>query len=285
MGKTTSSGRSKGSFIKLDDWLTRSAAWQDLRGNSVKLLIHLMKLAQGNNGWGHREKGGQLFCSESTAASVICVARNTASAAFIDLIDHGFLRVVQAGHFRVKVRHATVWRLTFQPYPFGKMGPTNEWRNWKPEENPRAQKLNTSGAKIEQLSNDQAFTGAKTDPDNSGIGGNAEKLNCLKTAPHLDMPGAVGQRGAAWVVAGGGPGWWTADRLVGPASAFIAILSSANHPAAQNDLSKEMGSSEICCADCGDRLVGGRRDRRYCDEACRKRSEKKRYGRRTRAAA
>ena len=124
--------RSSGAFVMVDHFLMKSPAWQDLSGNAVKLLMHLMMLSQGNNGWGHKDQQGQLFLSEREAASAIGVARNTASRAFDELIEHGFLCAVQQGHFHVKVRIATTWRLTFQPSPRRHQGPTNEWRQWRP---------------------------------------------------------------------------------------------------------------------------------------------------------
>jgi hypothetical protein len=116
----------------LHTWLMKNPAWLSLSGNAVKLLLHLMMLSKGNNGWGHRVEGGELFLSEREAAKAISVARNTASRAFEELIDRGFLRPVQTGHFHVKIRTATTWRLTFQPYPKNHQGPTNEWRQWRP---------------------------------------------------------------------------------------------------------------------------------------------------------
>lgn len=116
-------------------------------GNAVKLLLHLVKLSQGNNGWGHGGEGGELFLAEREAARAIGVSRNTASRAFAELVEHGFLRVVSAGHFQVKVKRATTWRLTFQPYPRRHQGPTNEYRQWQPEQKSRAQNLTGTGAK------------------------------------------------------------------------------------------------------------------------------------------
>lgn len=169
-----------------------SAAWLDLSGVGVKLLLHLMKLSEGNNGWGHKDEPGQLFLGEREAAAAIGVSRNTVSRAFDELIDHGFVRVVRAGHFDVKIKLATVWRLTFQPYPRAHQGPTNEWRDWKPaEKKSRAQKSNGSGSKIGHNSENDAITGAETEPDKNKNGGNPPIPVGSKTAPHLDVPKGV----------------------------------------------------------------------------------------------
>jgi DNA-binding transcriptional MocR family regulator len=107
-------------------------AWLDLSGTAVKLLLQLIRMSKGNNGFGDGQRDrGRLFLSVRDAATAIGVCRNTAAKAFGELIDHGFLRVEEKGHFDVK-GIATTWRLTFQPYPHRRMGPTNEWRKWTP---------------------------------------------------------------------------------------------------------------------------------------------------------
>ncbi len=128
-----------------------SEAWRDLSGNAVKLLLLLMKLSQGNNGWGwgRNQGGGHLYLGERLAAETLGVSRNTASRCFEELIEKGFLEAVRKGHFHVKVREATTWRLTFQAYPHGNRGPSNEWRNWPQNKNQRAQLLNGAGPEIE----------------------------------------------------------------------------------------------------------------------------------------
>lgn len=180
--------RTKGEFVMILTSMMNAPAWQALSGNSVKLLLLLAKLGKGNNGWGHKGAPGELFLSERQAAQQLGLSRNTVSRAFAELVEHGFLRVVRAGHFRVKIRHSTVWRLTFQPYPRAHQGPTNEWRDWKPEENPRAQKLNGSGSKNEPLPDDKALTGSENEPVKPRNGRNPPNESGSKTAPHLDIP-------------------------------------------------------------------------------------------------
>jgi hypothetical protein len=88
----------------------------------------------------------------------------------------------------VKVKLATVWRLTFEPYPHAHKGPTNEWRDWRPEQNPREQILNGSGAKTEPVNEKPTFMGANLDPDNFKNGRNPPNRTGSISAPHLDMP-------------------------------------------------------------------------------------------------
>lgn len=197
--------------------MMKSPAWQDLSGNAVKLVLHLAMLSQGNNGWGHTAEHGELFLSERDAAAAIGVSRNTASRAFAELVEHGFLRAVRAGHFAVKLKIATVWRLTFQPYPRLHQAPTNEWKEWRPEQNSRAQNLNGSGAKIGHCSGKQPITDAKTDPLKFENGGKPPSEVGSIIAPHLDIPrgDSASERG-----------WWGSDpTLKAQMTARLAMLA------------------------------------------------------------
>lgn len=194
--------RTSGLFVMVLHSMMKSPAWHDLSGNAVKLLLHLIMLSQGNNGWGHKDEPGELFLGEREAAEAVGVARNTVSRAFEELIEHGFLRVVRAGHFHVKVRVATAWRLTFQPYPRNHQAPTNEWRDWRPSEKRRAQKLKPTGLRIEQNSNKRRLSGSKDDPVICESARNARIEIGSKTDPHLYIP---------WGGGCGGVAWWGAD--------------------------------------------------------------------------
>ena len=220
----TKNRRQSGGFVMVMHSMLKSPAWQDLSGNAVKLVLHLAMLSQGNNGWGHTDEHGELFLSERDAAAAIGVSRNTASRAFAELIEHGFLRAVRAGHFAVKLKIATVWRLTFQPYPRLHQAPTNEWKDWRPEQNSRAQKLNVSGAKIGHRSGEQPITGAKTDPVKLENGRKPPSEFGSKIAPHLDIPmgGSVSECGC---------GWWGSDpTLKAQMTARLAMLAWINSP-------------------------------------------------------
>ena len=180
--------RTSGSFIMLLHNMMNSEAWLDLSGNALKVLLHLMKLSHGNNGYGHKAEPGQLFLSERDAAKGTGLSRNTASKALTELIGHGFLCVVRAGQFKVKLRQATIWRLTFEPYPLAHRGPTNEWRNWKRQQNLRAQILNGTGAIIGHNSPIPAFTGPEIDPVEIENGENPPISGGSVIAPHIDIP-------------------------------------------------------------------------------------------------
>lgn len=202
MGGRTKLRRHSGGFIMVLNSMIKSPSWRDLSGNAVKLVLHLAMLGQGNNGWGHKDEHGELYLSEREAAAAIGVSRNTASRAFAELVAHGFLRPVRLGHFAVKLKIATVWRLTFQPYPRSHQGPTNEWRDWSPEQNSRAQNLKSTGAKIGHCFNTQPIAGAEIDPDGRENGGKLPNIIGSNIAPHLDIP---------WESRASCDGWWGAD--------------------------------------------------------------------------
>lgn len=184
-------------FVKVDCAMMRTPAWISLGGNSVKLLLHLIQLAKGCNG--ATSERGELFLSEREAGVAIGVARNTAGAAFRDLIEKGFVAPVRKGHFTIKAGEkemmATVWRLTFQPH--AGRAPTNNYRDWRPvENNPRAQKLNGTGAIIERNSHLPRATGAEIEPVATPPLSVATPSPRSEIEPHLDIAiGSASQGG------------------------------------------------------------------------------------------
>lgn len=178
-------GRSSGGFSMVLHAMQDSPAWRTASGNAVKLLLHLMRLSKGNNGFGDgKHDRGRLYLSEREAAAAIGVSRNTAARLFAELIELGFIRMASKGHFDVK-GVATRWRLTFQPYPHGHMAPTNEWLDWKPgEQKPQAQKLNDIGSKTEPPEKPRRRTGPKIEP----VGADSAKALGPKIEPDIDIP-------------------------------------------------------------------------------------------------
>ncbi|TSB03971.1 helix-turn-helix domain-containing protein [Sphingorhabdus contaminans] len=144
--------------IRLYHSITGTVAWAHLSGNAIKVLFALVRIDDGS-------KNGQIFYSDRQAALDTGLSRNTCIKAFRELVEKGFLCIVEKGHFDRKVRHATVWRYTWQAAP-GICGPTREFEKWRPEsEKPRAQKLTRTGAKIERSDNFDALTGPIIEPD------------------------------------------------------------------------------------------------------------------------
>lgn len=130
--------------VRLYHSMTGCAAWRDLSGNAVKLLIAMMRLEHGKN-------NGDLFMSARHAAEMIGVAKMTAHKLLIELEEHGFIRPVERGYFQVKGGPATSWRLTWLPWP-GHGGPTRDFEKWEPSGNKtRYQKLSDAVSKIDTL--------------------------------------------------------------------------------------------------------------------------------------
>lgn len=110
----------KKQFIMQDVDMIRSPAYMDLSGNAVKLLI-LMQT--------HWRNYEPIAYSISEAQNRIGCCRGKAHAAFRELESHGFIKLMLEGHFSKQL--ARKWRLTFREFNDHK--PTDEWRNWQPE--------------------------------------------------------------------------------------------------------------------------------------------------------
>ncbi|WP_022684597.1 helix-turn-helix domain-containing protein [Sphingobium bisphenolivorans] len=140
--------------IRLYHSMTGCAAWRDLSGNAVKLLVAMMRLEHGNN-------NGDLFMSARHAAELIDVSKNTAHKLLVELEEHGFIRPVDRGFFQVKGGPATSWRLTWLPWP-GHGGPTREFEKWEPSGNKtRSQKLIAAVPEIGTLKETSPVTVSK----------------------------------------------------------------------------------------------------------------------------
>lgn len=138
--------------------MTGTLAWEHLSGNAIKVLLHLVRFDNG-------ELNGKLFYSDRTAAEGTGLSRNTCRRALAELVEKGFLAVVEKGHFDRKVRHATVYRYTWQAAP-GVCGPTHDYRKWRPDDGKaRVQNLNGTGAKSATDVETSSRSGAKSAPD------------------------------------------------------------------------------------------------------------------------
>lgn len=133
--KADKKGRTKGApHVRLDFELFFSPAYKGLSTTARALLFEMIALYNGrNNGT------PEMYLGVRDAAKLIgATDTGTAQRALSELQDHGFVRVYAQGHFQVKERHATCWRLTF--HPANGAAPTNEWRDWRPEPGAKAWK-------------------------------------------------------------------------------------------------------------------------------------------------
>ncbi len=96
-----------------------SLAFKSLSTVERSLWLEIMRRFNGYN-------NGNIPLSCLEAAKFMGVSKNTANRAFKGLQAAGFVKVATPSSFHVKVRRATRWALTHEPYQ-GKPA-SNEWR-------------------------------------------------------------------------------------------------------------------------------------------------------------
>ncbi len=118
-------GRSSGGerYVKLPHWLLKSPAWQSLKPQPRALYIELSQRYNSYN-------NGEISMSVREAASLLHIAKDTATSSFWELEEKGFIRRNQCGSFNYKLRHATTWILT--QHPLGDEPPKKDFMNWRP---------------------------------------------------------------------------------------------------------------------------------------------------------
>jgi DNA-binding Lrp family transcriptional regulator len=133
--------RSEPRHIRLYHSVTGCEAWRDLSGNSIKVLVALLRFDRGG-------KNGELFMSVRVAAEETGLSENTAWRALRELETHGFIAATERGYFQRKRGPATQWRATWIATT-GK-APTRDFEKWqKPVGNKsRSQNLTSTVAKI-----------------------------------------------------------------------------------------------------------------------------------------
>lgn len=122
MAKTNRKGRNKGTFVMLPHHMMDSPAWQSLSANAQALWIHICRRYNGGN-------NGDIPLSCREAAEKLNVSKNTASKAFAELSDRGFVKIGEDSDFRLKVKRARRWVMTH--HVLDSKAPTNEWRDKK----------------------------------------------------------------------------------------------------------------------------------------------------------
>ena len=110
----------KRQYIAQDVEMIRSAAYEKLSSNAVKLLI-LMQI--------HWRMYEPIAYSVTEAQNRVGYSRGKAHEALRELESHGFIKLMLEAHFHKQL--ARKWRLTFRDYNDHK--PSDDWRNWKAE--------------------------------------------------------------------------------------------------------------------------------------------------------
>ncbi len=121
-------GRSKtaGPFVMLTHWTLRTAAWQDLRPAARAIYLEMLMTYNGGN-------NGFIGLSTRDAARRCHVNKDTATKAFRELIEHGFIECATPGGFSLKVRHSTEWRLTHVRCDKTHAAPSKAYARWRPK--------------------------------------------------------------------------------------------------------------------------------------------------------
>lgn len=114
----------QGRFIQRhEEWLL-SPAYRDLKPPARCLLEEFQRVYMPS-------RNGLLSIAVANARTLLNVSKETASKAFYDLSEHGFI-VLTKGQVWTE-RMAREWKLTFEPC--GTREPTDEWKRWS-KDNP-----------------------------------------------------------------------------------------------------------------------------------------------------
>lgn len=121
-------GRSeeKKGYVRFNQWMIQSLAFQNLNPFEVRLLLELYSLFNGRN-------NGYLFLSYREAAKRCKMGKNTAGNAFHRLTELGFIRRRADEPENYSLREANHWILT--EHDFGSRSATKDFMSWRPEEN------------------------------------------------------------------------------------------------------------------------------------------------------
>ena len=92
-------------FVSLPHWMLQSPAWRSLSPVARSVFIELAAIYNGSN-------NGHIALSARDAAERTRCSKNTASRAFAELIQKGFIDLCSRGHFDRKAPHAAEYRLT-----------------------------------------------------------------------------------------------------------------------------------------------------------------------------
>ncbi|MEH6789653.1 hypothetical protein [Parasphingorhabdus sp.] len=125
-------------FARFDHEILRSPAYCSLTPNARALLIQLEMMNNGSN-------NGSLWLSVRDGAARMGIANlGSASRAFHDLIEAGFIAMTKEAHFSIKTSEtsrARCWRLTYYFLP--NFGPaTNEWKDFIPTNKDAIRRMN-----------------------------------------------------------------------------------------------------------------------------------------------
>ena len=118
-------------FVMLNRSLLRSPAYLSLSTQARAVLTELYDRYYGFN-------NGRIALSVRCAAGRCRIAKSTATKAFCELEEKGFIECVTPGGFSRKTRHATEWRLTQYRCDITRAPPTKAFLKWGDEKKTRS---------------------------------------------------------------------------------------------------------------------------------------------------
>ena len=133
----TGKGRSKRGppFVPIPYEMAQSDAWRSLSGAAVKVYVELRSRFNGGN-------NGDLSVSMNEAKRLLHMGKATASRAFDELEEKGFIDKIRAGQWYGK--QATTWAVSDRPH--GNNPPTYRWRDWPAKKDSSVPRRNQNGA-------------------------------------------------------------------------------------------------------------------------------------------
>ena len=138
-GRPNATGRKDGDrYFNLPYPMAHSVAFRSLSGSALKVWVELHTRFNGGN-------NGKLRLSLDEAARLLGISKTTATRAFAELQEKGFIRMTRRGQWYG--RKATEWAITDRSVE-GNL-PTQDWKNWKPELN--KQKKHVLGTVTEHI--------------------------------------------------------------------------------------------------------------------------------------
>jgi hypothetical protein len=113
--------------VRLYDYLLTSDAYLSLSCPARALLIEIARVYDGTN-------NGRLALSVRSASQRCGIAKDTATRAFRELSERGFIECESPGAFSFKQRHAAEWRITWRRCDVSGVVPGNQFKQWRAPE-------------------------------------------------------------------------------------------------------------------------------------------------------
>ncbi|GGE20546.1 hypothetical protein GCM10011360_06520 [Primorskyibacter flagellatus] len=119
-----------GRHVQLSEYLQATAAWADLKPGPRALYIAVKRRFNGSN-------NGRIVLSHREAALALNVHRNTVGPYFQELIEHGFIRVIQGPYLGPEgIGKSALLALTELPTHDGHSA-TRDFLGWTKPKKPR----------------------------------------------------------------------------------------------------------------------------------------------------